>query len=71
LQPIARQLGLTLAQLALAWCLRHWQLGCVITGATRPEQVRENCGAAGVKLDQQVLDQIEAVLGSTDQDAAR
>jgi voltage-dependent potassium channel beta subunit len=62
LQPIAKRLRLSLAQLALAWCLRQWQLGCVIIGATRPEQIEENCGAAGIKLDATALERIEAVL---------
>jgi voltage-dependent potassium channel beta subunit len=42
LEPIARELGCTMAQLALAWACRNENVSTVITGATRPEQVEEN-----------------------------
>ena len=48
LEPIARELGCTLAQLAIAWCVRNPRVSTVITGASRPEQVRENMKAADV-----------------------
>ncbi len=63
LEPIARELGLTLAQLALAWVLRRPEVSSAITGATRPEQVSENARASGVKLDAAVLERIEDALG--------
>jgi len=62
LHPIAAELRLSMAQLALAWCLRQWQLGCVIIGASKPEQIEDNCGAAGIKLEADVLEQIETIL---------
>jgi voltage-dependent potassium channel beta subunit len=62
LKPIADELGLTRAQLALAWLLRHPGVSSVIAGATRPEQVLENVKAAEVSLDENVLRQIETVL---------
>lgn len=45
LQPIAVQLGCSLAQLAIAWCLTNPRVSSVITGASRPAQIRENLGA--------------------------
>jgi voltage-dependent potassium channel beta subunit len=42
LQPIAKELGCTMAQLALAWCRKNDDVSTVITGATKPEQVEEN-----------------------------
>jgi len=66
LQPIARDLGCTLAQLAIAWCLKNQNVSTVITGASRPEQVVENMKAIEVapKLTSDVMERIEAVLGN-------
>jgi voltage-dependent potassium channel beta subunit len=66
LEPIALELGCTLAQLALAWILKNPNVSTVITGASRPEQVRENMGAADVvdKLTPEVMERIESVLGN-------
>jgi voltage-dependent potassium channel beta subunit len=50
LRPIAGDLGLTMAQLALAWCLRQEGVASVIVGATRPAQLAENAKASGVAL---------------------
>src|SRR3989440_5938739 len=47
LQPIAAALGITIAQLALAWVLRREEVACAIIGASRPEQVDDNAGASG------------------------
>ena len=63
LQPIAEQTGLTMAQLAVAWVLQNPDVSAAIIGATRPEQVRENVKASGVRLDAQVLRAIDEVLG--------
>jgi aryl-alcohol dehydrogenase-like predicted oxidoreductase len=62
LAPIAGQAGLSLAQLALAWCLRLPNVSSVIIGASRPSQVEENAGAAGVTLDADTLRAIDEVL---------
>jgi voltage-dependent potassium channel beta subunit len=66
LQPIAKELGCTSAQLALAWCLRNPNVSTAITGATKPEQVVENMKAPEFvsKLTTAVLERIEAVLGT-------
>ncbi|MEV4564818.1 aldo/keto reductase family protein [Nonomuraea sp. NPDC049419] len=63
LKPIAADLGLSMAQLAVAWVLQNPNVSSAIVGATRPEQVRDNVKAAGVKLDADVLKKIDDVLG--------
>lgn len=62
MKAIADDLGLTRAQLALAWILRQRGVSAVITGATKPEQVRGNVGAAGVKLSDDVVERLDAIL---------
>ncbi|GGS87557.1 aldo/keto reductase family protein [Nonomuraea spiralis] len=64
LKPIAADLGLTMAQLAVAWVLQNPNVSSAIVGATRPEQVRDNVKAAGVKLEDEVLKRIDDVLGT-------
>lgn len=66
LKPIADELGCSQAQMALAWCLRNPNVSTVITGASRPEQVRENMKALDVVplLTDEVEERIEAVLAN-------
>ncbi len=66
LAPIAQELGCSLAQLAIAWCLANEDVSTVITGASRPEQVEENMKALDVveKLTPEVQESIEGVLGN-------
>jgi aryl-alcohol dehydrogenase-like predicted oxidoreductase len=69
LKPIAEGVGLSMAQLAIAWVLQNPNVASAIIGASRPEQVAENVKAAGVKLDAEVLTQIDKVLdGVTEYD---
>jgi aryl-alcohol dehydrogenase-like predicted oxidoreductase len=63
LRPLAEQAGLTMAQLAVAWVLHNPNVSTAIVGATRPEQVRDNVKAAGVTLDDDLLQRIDDVLG--------
>jgi len=62
LRPIADEAGLSMAQLAVAWVLQNPNVASAITGASRPEQVRENVRAASVVLDPAALKQIDDVL---------
>lgn len=62
LVPIARELGLTLPQLALAWVLRRPEVSSTIIGASRPEQVADNAAASGVKLAPEVVARVEAAV---------
>jgi voltage-dependent potassium channel beta subunit len=66
LEPLAHELGCTLAQLALAWCLKNPRVSTVITGATRVAQVQENMNALEVagRLAPEVLARIDSVVGS-------
>ena len=63
LRPVADDLGLSMAQLAVAWVLQNENVAAAIIGATRPEQVHDNVGAAGVRLEADVLARIDEVLG--------
>lgn len=63
LQPLAKEAGLSMAQLAIAWVLQNKSVSSAIIGASRPEQVHENVKAAGVKLDAGLLRRIDEVLG--------
>lgn len=63
LRPLADAAGVSMAQLAVAWTLQQEGVSSAIIGATRPEQVTENAGAAGVTLPADVLAKIDEVLG--------
>jgi 1-deoxyxylulose-5-phosphate synthase len=63
LVELAAGLGLSPAQLALAWVLREQNVASAIIGATRPEQVEDNARASGVRLDEQTLARIDEILG--------
>jgi aryl-alcohol dehydrogenase-like predicted oxidoreductase len=65
LHPIAEELGLTLAQLALAWTLRQPNVSSSIIGASTPEQVEDNVKASGVTIPDEVLAQIDEILQSS------
>lgn len=64
IQPITDELGCTMAQLALAWCLKNPHVSTVITGASRPEQVHENMKALEIlaSLTDPVIEQIDSIL---------
>ncbi|MFD3444072.1 aldo/keto reductase family protein [Microbacteriaceae bacterium 4G12] len=63
LSPIADEVGLSLAQLAVAWVLQNDNVASAIIGASRPEQVHENVKASGVEIPAELLGQIDEVLG--------
>jgi voltage-dependent potassium channel beta subunit len=67
LDAVAKDLGCTLAQLALAWCVRNPRVSTVITGATRVEQITENMKALDIvpKLTPEVMTRIDGIAGST------
>ena len=62
IMPIASDLGLTPAQLAIAWVLANPNVASAIVGASRPDQIADNVKAAGVTLEPDVLAAIDAVL---------
>ncbi len=61
LKPIADKLGITRAQLALAWVMRQPGVSSVITGATKVSQLEDNLKAVEVKLDDEILAEIDAI----------
>ncbi|MEO5904115.1 MAG: aldo/keto reductase family protein [Gemmatimonadaceae bacterium] len=70
IKPIAARLGITMAQLALAWVLRDPNVASAIVGASKPQQVDDNAAASGVILPEDALDEIDHVLGPVVQDFA-
>ena len=62
LKPIAAESGLTLGQFALAWVLREPNVASAIVGASRPEQLEENCAASGAKVDPALFAKAEALV---------
>jgi aryl-alcohol dehydrogenase-like predicted oxidoreductase len=63
LRPLADDLGITTAQLALAWVLREPNVASAIVGASRPEQVEQNAAASGIELHDDALAAIDAAVG--------
>ncbi|MBI5028628.1 MAG: aldo/keto reductase family protein [Actinobacteria bacterium] len=63
LRPIADELELTMAQLAVAWVLQNPNVACAIIGASRPRQIRENVAASGVVLSPEIMSRIDDALG--------
>ncbi|MEC3435236.1 aldo/keto reductase, partial [Bacillus cereus] len=62
IKPIAQEINLTLSQLAVAWVLQNPAVSSAIIGASNPEQIRENVIASSVKLQPEIMDQIDSVL---------
>ncbi|HET9877421.1 MAG TPA: aldo/keto reductase family protein [Mycobacterium sp.] len=63
LHPIAEELGLSMAQLAIAWVLQNDNVAAALVGASRPEQVTENVKASGVRIPDELMARIDEVLG--------
>ena len=64
LKPIAADLGLTMAQMALAWVLRRPEVASAIIGASRPEQIADNVRAMGIALPAEALERIDQTVGN-------
>jgi len=64
LVPVANDLGITMPQMALTWCLKNKNVSTVITGASNVKQVEQNMSAMDVleKLDDEVMEKIEEIL---------
>ncbi|HEX8509908.1 MAG TPA: aldo/keto reductase family protein [Propionibacteriaceae bacterium] len=63
LLPIADEVGLSLAELAVAWVLQNDNVATAIIGASRPEQVHQNAKAAGVELPAELMTRIDEITG--------
>ena len=70
LEPVSKELGCSMAQLALAWCLKNPHVSSVITGASRKEQVVENMKALEVvpRLTPDVMKRLETILDNAPKD---
>lgn len=66
LESLAEYLECTMAQLSIAWCLKNPNISCVITGASNPNQIKENVNASRFvsKLTDAICKQIEDILGN-------
>ena len=62
LMPLAKQASCTLAQLALAWCLREAAVTSTIVGATKVEHLDENLGAADLDVDPKIFEEMNRIL---------
>ena len=72
LKSVAAELQLSMAQLAVAWVLQNDNVAAAIIGASRPEQVTENVKASGVRIPDELMARIDAVLGDVvERDPAR
>jgi aryl-alcohol dehydrogenase-like predicted oxidoreductase len=63
LRPVAEELNLSMAQLAIAWVLQNDNVAAALVGASRPEQVAENVAAAGVQIPDELMARIDQLLG--------
>ncbi|MCA5895249.1 aldo/keto reductase family protein [Isoptericola sp. NEAU-Y5] len=63
LRPVADELDLSMAQLAVAWVLQNDNVAAALVGASRPEQVAENVKASGVRIPAELMARIDEVLG--------
>jgi voltage-dependent potassium channel beta subunit len=61
LRPLAADLGVSMAQLALAWCLAEPNVASVIVGVTRTSQLEDNVAAAGLRLPEAVIEAIDTI----------
>lgn len=65
LRPVAEELNLTMAQLAVAWVLQNQNVAAALIGASRPEQVAENVAASGVEIPAELMTRIDEILGDS------
>ena len=64
LRPIAEDVGVSMATLAIAWVLQNPNVAAAIVGASRPEQIRENAKAAGLTLEPAIMSRIDEALAA-------
>lgn len=62
LKPLAEELGITMAQFALAWVLQNKNVSSAIVGATSPEQITSNIGAVGIEIPQEIMNKVTDIL---------
>jgi aryl-alcohol dehydrogenase-like predicted oxidoreductase len=64
LEPIADDLGITMAQFSLAWVLQNKNVAAAIVGATTPAQITSNLGAVGVEIPADVMTKVSEIFAS-------
>ena len=64
LKPIAEELGVTMAQFALAWVLQNKNVSSAIVGATTPDQIKSNLGAVGLEIPEEVMAKVTNIFAS-------
>jgi aryl-alcohol dehydrogenase-like predicted oxidoreductase len=62
IKPLADELGLTMAQFALAWVLQNDNVASAIVGATKPEQITSNIAAVGVEIPAEIMAKVSEIL---------
>jgi aryl-alcohol dehydrogenase-like predicted oxidoreductase len=62
LRPLAEQLGVNMAQFALAWVLQNPAVSAAIVGASSPEQISSNIAASGVEIPDEVMKRVDEIL---------
>jgi aryl-alcohol dehydrogenase-like predicted oxidoreductase len=62
LSAVAGDVGLSMAQLAVAWVLQNDNVASAIVGASRPEQLADNVKAVGVQLDEEIMRRVDEAL---------
>lgn len=65
LKPLADEIGLTMAQFALAWVLQNNNVAGAIVGASKPEQISSNIAATGVKIPAEIMAKVDEILGTS------
>lgn len=65
LKPLADELGLTMAQFALAWVLQNNNVSAAIVGASKPEQIESNIAAAGKTIPADIMQKVDEVLAGS------
>ena len=65
LRPLADELGIDMAQFAVAWVLQNPNIAAAIVGASRPEQIASNAKAAGVKIPAEIMTKVDQILGDS------
>jgi len=62
LRPLAEQLGVNMAQFALAWVLQNPAVSAAIVGASSPEQISSNIAASGIEIPGEVMKRVDEIL---------
>jgi aryl-alcohol dehydrogenase-like predicted oxidoreductase len=65
LAPLAKEVGLDMAQFAIAWVLQNPNVSAAIVGASKPEQIASNVAAAGVEIPKEIMKKVDEILGDS------